>query len=132
MPITKDISHPKNFIKKITSYEKICSVPNSMTVLDELVPVAIDMMSKNVTGTMNMTNPGYITHNDILEMYKEVVDPNFTWKNFTREEMSKILLSERSNNYLDTTRLEGMYPEVKNIRDSVRSILEVNRLDASG
>lgn len=27
-------------------YEKICSVPNSMTVLDELLPIALDMATQ--------------------------------------------------------------------------------------
>ena len=55
-------------------------------------------------------------------MYKEIVDNNFTWENFNIDEQSKILESERSNNYLDTKRLETLY-NVKNIKDSVRSVL---------
>ena len=47
------------------------------------------MMKKNITGTINFTNPGLISHNEILEMYKEIVDNNFTWTNFTKEEQSK-------------------------------------------
>ncbi len=57
-------------------------------------------------------------------MYKEIVDKNFTWKNFTVEEQNKILAAGRSNNYLNTTRLEQLYPNIKNIRDSVRDCLE--------
>ena len=113
----------RNFITKITTYEKICSIPNSMTVLPELLPMAINMAEKGVTGTVNLTNPGLISHNEILEMYKEIVDPEFTWKNFTVEEQNKILAAGRSNNFLDTTKLEKMYPNVKNIKDSVRDIL---------
>ena len=56
-------------------------------------------------------------------MFKEIVDPNFTWKNFTVEEQSKILESDRSNNYLDTTRLTSLYPNVKNIKSSIRDCL---------
>jgi dTDP-glucose 4,6-dehydratase len=123
MPITGR-DNPRNFITKIKTYEKICSIKNSMTVLPELIPIIIDMMKKQVTGTMNLTNPGLISHNEILEMYKEYVDPNFTWKNFTIEEQAEILASERSNNYLDTTRLQSLYPNVKNIKESVRCILQ--------
>ena len=121
MPITDEINS-RNFITKITSYKKICSIRNSMTVLPELLPVMIDMCSKKITGTVNLTNPGLISHNEILEMYKEIVDNDFTWENFDIEEQRKILASERSNNYLDTERLESIY-EVKHIKDSVREIL---------
>jgi 3,5-epimerase/4-reductase len=122
MPITDEFNS-RNFITKITNYPKICSVANSMTVLDELIPIMIDMAKNNTTGTVNMTNPGLITHNEILEMYKEIVDPEFTWKNFSLKEQRDILDSGRSNNYLDTTRLQSLYPNVKNIKDSVRETL---------
>ena len=122
MPITDEFNG-RNFITKITNYAKICSVPNSMTVLDELIPVMIDMAINNKTGTINMTNPGLITHNEILQMYKEIVDPSFEWNNFTIDEQRAILDSGRSNNYLDTSLLQKLYPDVKNIKDSIREVL---------
>jgi len=122
MPITDEFNK-RNFITKITTYEKVCSVPNSMTVLNDLIPIMIDMAINNVTGTVNLTNPGLITHNEILEMYKEIVDPDFTWNNFSIDEQNKILASGRSNNFLETTVLKEKYPEIKNIKDSVRIIL---------
>ena len=42
MPIVGE-DNPRNFITKITTYEKICSIPNSMTVLPELLPVALNL-----------------------------------------------------------------------------------------
>jgi dTDP-4-dehydrorhamnose reductase len=122
MPISSKVDS-RNFITKITSYKKICSVPNSMTVLDDILPVIVDMSARKTTGTYNMTNPGLISHNEILQMYKNIVDPDFKWTNFTAEEQAKILASGRSNNYLDTTKLQKLYPELKNIKDSVQDIL---------
>ena len=122
MPITGGPS-PRNFITKITNYAKICSIANSMTVLPELLPLALDMMLNGLTGTINLTNPGAITHNEILAMYKEIVDPTFTWENFTVEEQNQILASERSNNLLDTTKLQSLYPNVTPIQAAVRTCL---------
>jgi len=128
MPITGD-NNTKNFITKITKYEKICSVPNSMTVLPELLPVMIDMAKKNKTGTINLVNPGLISHNKILEMYKEYIDNDFKWNNFTYNEQMEILSAGRSNNYLSTEKLEKEYPEVKNIKDSIEEILKNMKLN---
>jgi 3,5-epimerase/4-reductase len=122
MPITAD-NNPRNFITKILNYKKICSIPNSMTVLPELLPIMIDMAKNEVTGTINLTNPGLISHNEILEMVKEIINPQLTWENFSIEEQDKILLAKRSNNLLCTKKLEMMYPQVKNIKDSVRNII---------
>jgi len=122
MPITADKS-PKNFINKIMTYKKICNMYNSMTVLPELLPIMIDMAKNKLVGTINLTNPGVISHNEILTMVKEIIDANFTWENFSLEEQNIILLSERSNNMLDTTKLETLYPQVRCIKDSVRWVL---------
>jgi len=122
MPITSDFNQ-RNFICKIIKYEKICSVPNSMSVLDELLPIMIDMANNKMTGTINLTNPGLITHNEILQMYKEIVDKDFIWKNFTIDEQDKLLDAKRSNNFLDTSKLETLYPQVLNIKDSVKKCL---------
>lgn len=122
MPISRDDS-PRNFIRKITHYRKICSVANSMTVLEDFLPILIDMAAKSITGTFNFTNPGLISHNEILEMYREIVDPTFQWENFTLEEQREILAGGRSNNFLDTTKIEALYPAVPCIKDSVRNTL---------
>ena len=122
MPIS-DKKHPRNFITKITTYEKICSIPNSMTVLPELLPIVLDMMKKQNVGTINLTNPGLISHNEILDLYKEIIDPSFTYQNFTQKEQRAILAADRSNNYLDTTTLETLYPNVLPIRESIKNIL---------
>ena len=123
MPITDEIN-PRNFITKITNYQKICSIPNSMTVLNELLPVLIEMALNSQVGTVNLTNPGTITHNEILEMYKEIVDPNFSWSNFSIEEQDAILASKRSNNCLNTEKLESISTiKIKDIKTSVKDII---------
>ena len=122
MPITAEVNK-RNFITKILNYYKICSIKNSMTVLPDFFPIIYKMMNNKLSTTVNLVNPGLISHNEILEMYKEIIDPNFKWNNFSIEEQSKILLSARSNNYLDTSFLENNYPEILNIKDSVRKIL---------
>ena len=123
MPIIGE-DNPRNFITKITTYDKICSISNSMTVLPELLPLVINMMENSQVGTINLTNPGSISHNEILTMYKKYVDPNFQWKNFSIEEQNNILASERSNNLLDTTLLKKLYPNVKDIHSAVRDLLK--------
>ena len=122
MPIV-DFHHPRNFITKITSYEKICSIPNSMTVLPDFYPIIVDLIKTCKTGTLNLVNPDVISHNEILEMYKEIIDPSFEWSNFTIEEQNKILKSKRSNNNLNTDKLQNLYPSILPIKESVRNCL---------
>jgi 3,5-epimerase/4-reductase len=124
MPITDDLTSPRNFIYKITNYEKICSIANSMTVLPELLPIVFDMISNKKVGTYNLCNPGTISHNDILDMYIKYIDPTFTYKNFTLEEQALILKADRSNNEMDSTKLKTEYPQVLPIKESIEQMFK--------
>lgn len=112
MPISDDLC-ARNFVTKISKYERVVDIPNSMTVLTELLPVSLQMAKKELTGVYNFTNPGAISHNQVLALYKKYIDPAYTWKNFSEEEQAKILKAGRSNNTLDTTKIERDMPEVK-------------------
>ena len=84
--------------------------------------VLTKLITKKRSGTYNCTNPGTIDHNQILKMYKELVDPDFNWENFSLEEQSETLKSLRSNNELCTHKLQSEFL-VKDIHKSIRDIL---------
>ncbi|KAJ7294243.1 hypothetical protein O6H91_18G080900 [Diphasiastrum complanatum] len=128
MPISSDLTNPRNFITKISRYEKVVNIPNSMTVLDELLPISIEMAKRNLRGIWNFTNPGIISHNEILELYKKYIDSNFKWSNFTLEEQAKVIVAPRSNNELDASKLSKEFPELLSIKESViKYVFEPNK-----
>jgi 3,5-epimerase/4-reductase len=90
MPISDDLS-PRNFVTKIVKYDKVVNIPNSMTVLTDLLPVSLAMAERSLTGIYNFCNPGVISHNEILDMYKKYIDPSYTYTNFSLEEQAAIL-----------------------------------------
>jgi 3,5-epimerase/4-reductase len=106
MPISSDLSNPRNFITKITRYDKVVNIPNSMTILDELLPISIEMAKRNLTGIWNFTNPGAVSHN----------------------EQAKVIVAPRSNNELDCTKLKTEFPELMSIKESlIKYVFEPNR-----
>ncbi|KAL5727767.1 hypothetical protein ACHQM5_000922 [Ranunculus cassubicifolius] len=119
MPISSDLTNPRNFITKISKYDRVVNIPNSMTVLDELLPISLEMAKRNLTGIWNFTNPGPVSHNEILEMYRDYIDPSFTWKNFTLEEQAKVIVAQRSNNEMDGAKLKKEFPELMSIKESL-------------
>jgi 3,5-epimerase/4-reductase len=127
MPITAD-ANARNFITKILNYRQVCSVPNSMSVLPTLLPAVVRLMAARRATTLNLTNPGVISHDEILEMYRDIIDPVFTWCNFTLAEQDRVLACKRSNNKLCTALLERECPEVPPIHEAVRSCLEAMAL----
>ncbi|KAI6247066.1 Bifunctional dTDP-4-dehydrorhamnose 3,5-epimerase/dTDP-4-dehydrorhamnose reductase [Erysiphe necator] len=104
MPVSDDL-HPRNFVTKISKYDRVVDIPNSNTVLYELLPASILLAEHNEVGVYNFTNPGAISHNEVLSLFKKYVRPDFTWQNFSLEEQSKVIKAGRSNCKLDTNKL---------------------------
>jgi len=118
MPISDDLIH-RSFVTKIVKYERVVNIPNSMTILSEMLPASLAMAKKGLTGVYNFTNPGVISHNQVLDLYTKYIDPTYTYKNFTVEEQAKVIAAPRSNNELDTTKLLRDMPEGIVINDIV-------------
>lgn len=122
MPISNDLA-PRSFITKILKYNKICSIPNSMTILPELIPVLYNEIKNGKKGTLNLVNPGVIEHKEILDMFEEIFETKLDYELITYEEQMKILKSERSNNELDASYISENYPEVSNLEEGIRKII---------
>ena len=65
-----------------------------------------------------------ISHNEILDLYKEHIDPKFEYKNFSIEEQNQILKAKRSNNQLDTTKLQQEFPKLPHIKESIIKVFK--------
>jgi hypothetical protein len=132
MPIAAAVSG-RNFIDKIAGYPNICSIPNSMTVLDDMWNILDRMIEKRTTGTFNLVNPGLIEHNWILEQYRDLLKPSHTWNSVSYDEQMKFITSHRSNNELTTTKLEAFCAAeglpLPNIKDSVMRCLRSRLLN---
>mmetsp|Transcript_1119 Transcript_1119/g.4542 ORF Transcript_1119/g.4542 Transcript_1119/m.4542 type:complete len:306 (+) Transcript_1119:177-1094(+) len=128
MPISEDLGSARNFITKIANYAKIVNIPNSMTVLPEMIPYSVELARRCRTGVMNFTNPGVISHGEMMELYKEYIDPSKVWNYFTVEEQAKVIVAPRSNNELDTTKLQAEFPDMLDIKAScIKFVFEPNR-----
>jgi 3,5-epimerase/4-reductase len=127
MPVSKLVSG-RNLIDKLVAYKNICSIPNSMTVLDDMWPIIDKMIEVQEKGVYNLTNPGTAEHNWILELYKEKFNPSHTWNLISYEEQMKYIKSERSNNEMDTTKLQHFCNnygiELLMIQESIRRVME--------
>jgi 3,5-epimerase/4-reductase len=106
MPISREVSG-RNLIDKLASYPNICSIPNSMTVLDDMWRIIDRMILKGTTGTYNLCNPGLAEHQWILEQYRDLLKPSHTWNSVSYDEQMKFITSHRSNNELTTAKLEA-------------------------
>lgn len=133
MPVSDDL-HPRNFVTKITGYERVVDIPNSNTILHDLLPAAILLAEHDEVGVYNFTNPGAISHNEVLQLFKEIVRPSLTYKNFSVIEQAQVIKAGRSNCKLSTSKLEAKLREydyvVPEVRDAYRRCFK--RMRAGG
>lgn len=119
MPVT-NTDNDRNFITKVAKYEKVINVPNCMSYLPELIPLMLDLMRQRKTGTLNFTNPGVISHVEVLTMYKNMVNPSHKLNVMTVDEQRKILAADRSNCKLDTAKLEKWCPTITPVSQAMQ------------
>jgi dTDP-4-dehydrorhamnose reductase len=132
MPISKLVSG-RNLIDKLQGYNNICSIPNSMTVLDDMWEIIDKMIDTKEKGVYNLTNPGTAEHHWILQEYKIIFKSNHIWNLISYEEQKKYIKSERSNNEMDTSKLEHFCQkhniELLPIQDSIKRALQRRYLE---
>lgn len=108
MPISMS-AHPRNLITKIASYKKVISVPNSVTLIEDMF-VALEKLSEvRPTGILNLTNDGYVTHSNLLSAYKKIVDPAHEYELIDVKELeTKVTKAGRSNCVLSNVKMKSL------------------------
>jgi dTDP-4-dehydrorhamnose reductase len=113
---------PKNFISKITKYKKVIDIKNSMTYLDDFLTATEILIEKNKSGIYNVTNPGPMSHSEILNLYKEYVDSNFEYETISLEELHSFTKAKRANCILNTEKLEKEF-KIPKLKDRLVEML---------
>jgi len=121
MPISAELD--KGFIGKLRQYKKLINIPNSVTILEDLIPVAVDMTLKKIKGNFNLVNPGTLSHNEAMNLYKKYIDPSHTWDNFTIAEQNEILKARRANAELSASKLLKLYPGIPDAKSSLEQLM---------
>lgn len=120
MPVAS-LSHPRNLINKIVSYPKVISIPNSVTLIEDLWPALLELSTLRPLGILNITNDGYLEHKQILEAYKKIVDPQHTYEIISLEELQGvggITKAERSNCILSNEKAKALGLRLPEIDDN--------------
>jgi len=128
MPLTDDVYDKSSFIGKIINYPQIVSIPNSVAVLSDLLPVLVDMIINKKTGTINLVNPGVITHKEIKELYIKYIDAEHKYTIMDTTQHDNKLKAQRSNIKLNASKLLSMYPGIKTAYESIENIFKKSQL----
>jgi dTDP-4-dehydrorhamnose reductase len=121
------INEPKNYLTKIFSYDKVLSLQNSLTNIDEFVRAVYQGMNTETPyGTYNVVNHGGISAKKIHEIARKYNLGKENYEYFENlEEFNKVVRTPRSNCVLDSgkIRTEGIYmlPVEESIEECFKS-----------
>ncbi|CAL9156958.1 unnamed protein product [Musa hybrid cultivar] len=61
-------------------------------------------------------------------MYRDYIDPKFTWKNFNLEEQAKVIVAPSSSNELDPAKSKKEFPELLPVKElSIKYVFKPNQ-----
>ena len=125
MPISM-YSHPRNLLNKIISYKKVISLPNSVTLIEDMFPALVKLAEIRPTGILNLVNDNYLTHEQMLKAYQEIVNPNHQYELISLNELYNITSAKRSNCVLSNQKAKDLGIEMPAIDEKrLREIMEV-------
>lgn len=125
MPLDR-IPGPRNLIDKLARYPKVVDVQNSATVMDDMVIAFRGLLEKKGEGIFHVTNPGALTHRELIALYEELVDPAHTNDWITPEELvgQGLATKLRSNNLMYSSRLEALGIHLRPVHEALRDTME--------
>ena len=112
-----------DFLAELCKQTEIYDIVESYTVLDDILPILLDMSLQKKTGTYNLANPGYMSHQEIMELYKLEFD---TSHSYTIKPYSEYI--QKNNNtiphcILNTSKLSDLYPDIPDIKKAIQVVL---------
>lgn len=116
---------PGNLLDKVFSFKKLINVENSVTVLEDMIKVFHQLLKKKATGIFHVTNPGTIKYRDLVDIYKEIIDPTFSCEWISEEQLVSegFVSKKRSNNILYSDNLAKLGITMRPIHEAMRDTL---------
>lgn len=116
-------SNDRNLLMKVSKFTRVNDVQNSLTYMPDFIRAADRLIQKKAIGIYNVVNPGAISPFEIIELYKEMIDPAHHAERVPMEELGQLSKAGRSNCVLSTSKLEKEGIHLLPIKEAVKLAL---------
>ncbi len=126
------IEHPRNYLKKVTTYDRLLDARNSLSQLDDFVRATWECWTKRLPFDIyNVTNPGSITTHEIVDLISasplgmRLKGKGKVFSFFPSEEefMNSAAKAPRSHCTLDSSKLVQYGIQLDEVHEAVRKTL---------
>jgi len=121
-----NIESPRNYLTKLIRYENLLEASNSISELNEFVAATFACWEKHIPfGTYNVTNPGYVTTREVVELIKASGVCSKEFKFFKNESdfMEKAAQTPRSNCIMSSAKLAAAGIQMTPVKEAIRQAL---------
>ena len=117
-----EVDNPRNYLTKVMRYDRLLEARNSLSQLDEFVRATVECWQTRVPfGIYNVTNPGFVTTQEVVELIKQsgLIKKQFQFFKDEDEFMCLAAKTPRSNCVLDTTKLQKTGIEMTEVHAAI-------------
>lgn len=122
----EETANPRNYITKMINYDKILSLPNSLSHKGEFVKMCIETITKEVPyGIYNVVNEGEFNAKELFTLLKKYGVYEGKKKFYADlEEFNKDVVAPRSNCVLSVDKLKSVGIVPRHISDAMEETIE--------
>ena len=123
-----DTDSQRSLISKLTKYSKVISEDNSLTYIPDLVDAVKHLVDNKHVGVYNVVNKGAVNGEQILKLYKKIVDPTHEYELVTMKYLldNKLCTEGRSNCTLSGAKLEAtgfdIPPAIQRLEEAMKAL----------
>jgi dTDP-4-dehydrorhamnose reductase len=121
-----EFDNHRNYLSKIQRYAKVYNNFNSLSHRADYVKACLDTWFQKVPfGTYNVTNPGFVSTAEVLEMIKEILKPQREFEFWESDEdfYNVGAIAPRSNCIMNSIKLIDAGLEIRSVQDALVNAL---------
>ncbi len=103
MPVSTR-NEERNFINKVRNYSHVIDIPNSMTLMDDLIRCVDFFVKSKTPGIFHVINPQPITAAQVMREFQKY-EPEHKFEVIDEGELDKLTIAKRSNCILNGDKL---------------------------
>ncbi len=116
--------NPRNLLNKLMAYSKVIDDQNSITVVEDFLPVMQTLIKRRATGIYHVTNPGTTSPYQIALLLKQYVQPDKAVTKIAKSELDSMTKARRVNTVINTDKLEKEGFSLPPIRGAVENAVK--------
>lgn len=123
MVISSQVSR-RNTLAKWLIYSHFISDQNTVSIVEDMLPVIDKLISRRISGTFNIANQGSLSPLEIAKVLKKKINPKMKIYETTLDKVNSNLVAKRCTTILDTNALATVGYTLPPARESVEKLID--------